>query len=354
MTIPSDPDERRNWLVERWYAYGDHFSVFVPDEQPRPDVWDFPEAELDDKGRLDPQVLKRWEYLPQTKELLRQRYGKFHILETPALWFDCLVPKFQNQMHYKVLDSEGNFLEVDDNHEWYDNVLRMGVFKWQVGFSCSSVKCEREWCKLNLKNPHRINPIDIYSIIQVFEGVSTATALSEVAKWFNLKLRPLESRGIFKTRTPRYAVPKWTVYSLIRQYRDTRHQHLDAFLKEATAIIQSSALVEWHGRMFDEATAFLSTQLMDNLYKINDFAVKAYLWLLIRQEELARQTAPHKAKHKKKWEFRVSDAELATALVVSPPTAARYRKILHNLGLVEVQQEHIGRKIERYIIKAKY
>jgi hypothetical protein len=158
MTIPSDPDDRRNWLVERWYAYGNQFSLFVPEEQPKPDVWDFPQAEIDDKGRLDPQVLKRWEYLPQTKEFLRDRYGKFHILDTPSLWFDCLVPKFQNPMRYKLLDREGNFLEVDDNHEWYDNVLRMGAFRWQVAFSCSSAKCQREWCRVHLRNPNHFDP----------------------------------------------------------------------------------------------------------------------------------------------------------------------------------------------------
>ena len=32
MTISSDPDDSRNWLVERWYAYGDQFSVFVPED----------------------------------------------------------------------------------------------------------------------------------------------------------------------------------------------------------------------------------------------------------------------------------------------------------------------------------
>ena len=67
MTISSDPDDSRNWLVERWYTYGDQFSVFVPEVHPKRDVWDFPQAELDDKGRLDPQVLKRWEYHPQTE-----------------------------------------------------------------------------------------------------------------------------------------------------------------------------------------------------------------------------------------------------------------------------------------------
>ncbi len=59
MTIPSDPDDRRNWLATKRHAYGHHFSVFVPEEQPKPDVWDFPQAELDDTGRLDPQVMRR-------------------------------------------------------------------------------------------------------------------------------------------------------------------------------------------------------------------------------------------------------------------------------------------------------
>jgi len=50
MTNPSNPDARRNWMAERWYAYGDQISVFGPEGQPKPDVGDLPKAGLDDKG----------------------------------------------------------------------------------------------------------------------------------------------------------------------------------------------------------------------------------------------------------------------------------------------------------------
>ncbi len=34
MTIPSDPDDRRNRLAKQRHEYGENISVSVPDEQP--------------------------------------------------------------------------------------------------------------------------------------------------------------------------------------------------------------------------------------------------------------------------------------------------------------------------------
>ena len=56
-----------------------------------------------------------------------------------------------------------------------------------------------------------------------------------------------------------------------------------------------------------------------NLYKINSPAAKAYLWLLLHQEEVARPNVGR---------LDVSDADLAQALGVSQTTAENYRKEL--------------------------
>lgn len=82
-------------LPVAWHAYGEQFSVFVRAQQPAPSIWEPEVPEFDGKGRVNPHHLKHWKFFARTKELLRQRYGKFHVLEGPTLLFDCLVRKFQ-------------------------------------------------------------------------------------------------------------------------------------------------------------------------------------------------------------------------------------------------------------------
>ena len=95
--------------------------------------------------------------------------------------------------------------------------------------------------------------------------------------------------------------------------------------------------------MFDDDYVFLKDRAADNLYKIKGPAVKAYLWLLIRQEELAKNTIGPK--------LDVSDAELANAIGASKATAQTYRKILSKLRLIEVE-ERIVTKIRQISITA--
>ena len=39
------------------------------------------------------------------------------------------------------------------------------------GVPCRSNLCERDWCLLNRRNPKKIAPVDIYSLISTFEGM---------------------------------------------------------------------------------------------------------------------------------------------------------------------------------------
>jgi hypothetical protein len=319
----------------------------VPEEQPFPDEWELDVPGPDDKGRLSPQVLKHWEKLFPTKEFLRQRYAEHHILEAPPLWFDCLVPKFQRRMSYRVVEDEHGspqHIEVRDTHEWYDSALRMGIFRSQVGFSCRSMLCERRWCKLHRLNPQRI-PVDIYSLVDIFEACGLAQASGIVAKWFGVKLQALESAGTGPVKGYRYTVPKKALHDLLARYPTMRHQHVDAFIREAAQLIRSCPLVPWHGRMFDEEQAFLSQKIIGNLFRLKSAAAKAYLWLLMVQEERARNT---------REPFGVTDSELAAALGVSLPTAGIYRRELENKGLVQVEVKKRGKNREITIRKVKY
>ena len=90
-------------------SMGRHFSAFVPEEQPFPEIWEPEIPEPDDKGRVHMQALKHWQHLFPTRDFLRDRYAQYHILEGPSLRFDCLVPKFQKRMYYRVAeDQHGN------------------------------------------------------------------------------------------------------------------------------------------------------------------------------------------------------------------------------------------------------
>ncbi|GEM_PF-1705637 len=348
MDDPKDRDEERNKLVEAWHEYGLRFSVFVPDHQPKPDTWDPDVEEFDDKCLVNPHYLKHWKFLPRTKEFLRDRYGKYEILQGPTLFFDCLVREFQNPMHYVRVERESglDFFPVTDSPAWYEKAIRMGIFDWQVGFSCRSVLCQRGWCSMHRGNPHRINPVDIYGLLTVFERIPVITAKAAVGRWFGMKLGDLAGAGIKSSTRHRRKVPKQAVYDLFKQFENVRTHQVKELIGRLHALIKGSPWVEWHGRQFDDDHAFLADKSADNLYKINGPAGKAYVWLLIRQEELARNTrGPGLA---------VTDSELGEAIGVSKPTAQTYRKILSKLKLIETEKRTTNKSRQIAITKAKY
>ena len=154
------------------------------------------------RAYTSPHYLKHWKFFGKTKDFLRERYAKYHILQGPTLTFDCLIRKYQRRIFNKSYQDEHGdpaFYEVKDSYEWYERAIRMDIFDWQVGFSCRSNLCQRDWCFLHRRNPQKIYPVDIYSLISVFEGISVAVAKSHVAKWFGLKLGELESKGVRAT-----------------------------------------------------------------------------------------------------------------------------------------------------------
>jgi len=336
-------------LAKRWHQYGERFSVIVKDEQPYPSVWDPELPSNDEKGRLSPQKLKHWRHLFKTKEFLRHRYGQYHILDTPSLYFDCLVPRFHKRI-YQVWGRDAQDqpipYPVNDTHEWYEGAIRLGIFEWQVGFSCCSFLCERHWCSLHRKNPKRINPVDIYGLISEFERITLLKAKAAVAKWFGVQLGDLKAKGVRDTRRPRRKVPKKALTDLLAKYHNMRRQHVEPLILELRILINSCPVVPWHGRMFDEEFAYFSNKLVANIYRIKGPAVKAYLWLLMHQEEQARNT--------RGTGMSVSDSELATALGVSRPTALEYRKRLSDLKLIETEEIRAGKIREIRIKRAKY
>jgi hypothetical protein len=106
MDDPESRDEERNKLIQAWHAYGAEFSVFVPEQQPSPSTWEPDVAEFDEKGRVNPHYLKHWKFFAQTRDFLKERYAKYHILETPSLFFDCPIQKFRPRIFNKSYQDE--------------------------------------------------------------------------------------------------------------------------------------------------------------------------------------------------------------------------------------------------------
>jgi len=349
MEDDNSSDEKLNKLVEAWHAYGARFTVFIPQQQPAPTTWEPDVEEFDERGRTNPHYLKHWKFLAQTKDFLRARYAGYKILQGPTLIFDCLIRKFQRRIFNKSYqDQDGNpvFYEVNDSYEWYEKAIRMDIFEWQVGFVCRSNLCERDWCLLNRRNPKKIVPVDIYSLISTFEGISVAAAKTQVAKWFGMKLGDFESKGVRPSTRLRRKVSKKEIMAVLDRYKNVRTQHVNTLISELAGLIQRSELVEWHRRMFEQDYAFLKDRAADNLYKIKSPAVKAYVWLLIRQEELARSTRGPG--------LEVSDNDLAQALGVSKRTACTYREELTKLRLITVKEKKGSKIGELVIVKVKY
>ncbi|AFM26112.1 hypothetical protein [Desulfomonile tiedjei] len=339
-----DPDE----FIRAWHEYGLRFSVFVPDQQPKPDTWEPDVQKFDEKGLTNPHYLKHWKFFASTKDFLRERYAEHKILQGPTLFFDCLVPEFQDPMRYGRVEAESgpDFYEVKDTSKWYERAIRMGIFDWQIGFSCRSVLCQRTWCDMHRGNPHRINHVDIYGLMTVFEKIPAVTGKSQVAKWFEVKLGDLKSTGKRVSSRWRRKVAKDGFYALIKNYENMRTHQVKEMISRLHSLITGSPVVEWHRRLFDGDHAFIADKAASHLHKIKGPAAKAYVWLLIRQEELAQDTRGPK--------LNVSDAELGQAIGVTKTTAQNYRQILMKLKLIETSRKTVAKIKQITITKVKY
>ncbi len=325
----------RDKLVEAWKQYGATYNVFVPDEQPTPkgEGWDRPLPEPSDTGTIDPQILKHWRFFTATRNFLRHHYAEHGILQSPALTFDCLVPKYQKPM--KVSETKkGRRKKKSDPEEWYAGAVRMLMTDdGEVGFTCRSRECLRTQCKLNRQNPKRKSPADIFSLIQIFHGFrSVAKAKKIVAEAFEVHIGKFEFKDVEqKPLIKRYAVPKWAVHDLIERFSGMHHQDILRLVDEAVKLVRSSHVVELqHGRVFSNYFAFLWPQIIDNkvLQKINGASIRLYLWLLVEQEERARRN---------EFAMRLTDAEIARAMSVTRMTVGNYRRELEKLGLIKIK-----------------
>ncbi len=212
----------RDKLVEAWKQYGATYNVFAPDEQPTPkgEGWDRLMPVPSDTGTIDPQLMKHWRFFTATRNFLRHRYAGHGILQSPALTFDCLVPKYQKPMKASE-KKQGKRKKKGDPEEWYAGAIRMLMTgDGEVGFTCRSRECLRTQCKLNLQNPKRKSFVDVFSLIQIFHGYrSVAKPVKIVAEAFEIRIGKFEFKDIEeKPLIRRYAVAKWAIQDLIQRF----------------------------------------------------------------------------------------------------------------------------------------
>jgi len=254
-------------------------------------------------------------------------------MQSPALTFDCLVPKYQKPLKASEA-KKGKRKKKGDPEGWYAGAIKMLMTDaGEVGFTCRSRDCRRTQCKLNLHNPKRKSRVDIFSLIQVFHGYRSVTKAKQiVAEAFEVRIGKFEFRDVEKKPlVKRYAVPKWAIEDLIQHFSDMRRQDIPKLVSEAVDLVKGSQLVELeHVRVFSNYFAFLWPQIIDNevCHKINGAAIRLYLWLLVKQEERARRN---------EFAMRLTDAETARELGASKQTIGRYRQELEKLGLVKVK-----------------
>ena len=289
MGIPEDPLERRKWMLKLWREdYGARFAVFEPQDQPAPelaswhsDMWEPYEPKPDEKGDYDPGAIRHVRWFERTKEFLQDRYG-FTI--GPDLFFDCRAMQYQGRFSEEVTHEKERL--------WYIRALRIGTFlfngKLGVGFSCRSLGCQRKRCPLNLKDrdrEDRLNRVDLYQLLQIFEGEAAmpmARSVAEVSQWFGL---PLHGFG-----QAHYAVPQQSVYRQIQRYQ----KNIPALVRNFSNLCKRSPLVYFDIKPpTDEAQGcFFFPQAVITggvLEKIDSPAVVTYLYMWMLKMEQAQQ-----------------------------------------------------------------
>jgi hypothetical protein len=153
-----------------------------------------------------------------------------------------------------------------------------------VGFSCRSLGCQRRECPLNLKNRKRSNRVDLYQLIQIFEGktkVPFAQAVAEVSKEFGLSLHGFGQ--------PHYAVPKEAAYRQLKLY----NRQIPSLIKNFSNLCRRSNLVYFDlkpptDKPFEDHFFFPETMVVEGvLERISSSAVVTYIYLwMLRMEQL--------------------------------------------------------------------
>lgn len=287
MDIPDDPLERKKWMLKLWREdYGARFSVFDPEDQPapepeswQPEMWESYDPQPDDQGDFNPGVIRHIRWFERTKEFLQDRYG---LIIGPDLFFDCKAMQCQGSLSVEIAP--------DKERLWYLKALRLGVFlfhgKLGVGFSCRSLGCQRQRCPLNQKSRNRLNRVDLYQLLQIFEGETAmplAQAVAEVSRSFGL---PLHGFG-----QAYCAVAKQSVYRQIERYQ----KNIPGLIKNFSNRCKRSPLVYFDikppsDEVYQDRFFFPEAMITGGtLSKINSPAVVTYLYLWMLKMEQAIQ-----------------------------------------------------------------
>jgi hypothetical protein len=290
MGIPEDPLGRRKWMLKLWREdYGKRFSVFDPEDQPapelgswNPDMWEPYDPKPDGRGDFDPKTIRHIRWFECTKEFLQDRHG---LAIGPDLFFDCRAMKCQGRFSEDIAPEKERL--------WYIRALRIGTFlfsgKLGVGFSCRSLGCQRKRCPLNLKDrdrEDRLNRVDLYQLLQIFEGEAAmplARAVAQVSQWFGV---PLHGFG-----QAYCAVPKQSVYRQIQRYQ----KDIPALIRNFSNLCRRSPPAYFDikpptDEAYQDRFFFPEAMITEGiLAKINSPAVVTYLYSWMLKMEQVQQ-----------------------------------------------------------------
>jgi hypothetical protein len=339
MTSPILINEKET-LIRSWTEYGERYGIFSSEDQPIPDVWEPEIPPADKKGRLHPDALKVWYRLPETMGFLEARYDI--TFRGQSFVFDCPVRRYQGKViHTKAWVEYARWIGTsfwqkgckgDDDPGWYEKALVMRFIKGgKIGFSCTSRTCFRMWCAMHVKNGKRIDPADIYNVVQIIEGIQQAeTAKKVVSEWFGQDLAKFTSSGKWKKKQHRLKVSKQAIYGLIAKYENFHRKDAAPLLKDAAVLLHSSPVVRYHGRLFSEDHVYISRSILfrDTLREMGA-AIRLFLFLLIRQEEAARHN---------QFGIKTTDVEVAEASGIPRATVMRYRQKLCAGGYLTIKK----------------
>ncbi|MGO9571342.1 MAG: hypothetical protein ACLP5H_27775 [Desulfomonilaceae bacterium] len=340
MKFSPEEIERKKCLAQAWLEYGERYAVFRSGDQPNPDAWEPDIPAPDAKGRTHPDALKVWYLLPEMMDFLEARYG-ITSQDSPFV-FDCPVRKLQGRVSFhdkaetRYWAWKGDLAWInrpkDDDPAWYAKAIRLSIGKnGKLGFSCTSQTCFRMWCALHVTQKHRLENVDIYKLVQVFEALTRAeTAKKIVARHFGEDLGKFKSLGVGRKKQYRFRVPKKDIYQLIARYGELHRKDTPRLLGDVRNLIRYSRPVLHHGRLFSPDYVHVSRSLLfhDTIDEMGA-AIRLFLFLLIRQEE--------EASHNRSG-VRISAAQLSKDSGIPRPTLIRYRNHLRSLGYLTIRE----------------
>jgi hypothetical protein len=313
MSIPEDPRERKNWMMQLLQDYGREFLVFEPEDQPNVFAAPEPEYRALRSGNADPRELRSWRYLDFTLQFLRERYGLF---PDQHLVIDCPVHQWHPLRGERPEDFRRTF-----------QLAAEGTIK----FRCRrSIGCERKHC--SAKNNRSL---DLYDLVALLDKKGREHARQVVSEFYE-KLHGQKLGHFPRSEEPamsgtaassvmRYSVAKAALEKLFAVPVKGRGAG-ERFVKLALDLITGSPFIPYDGFSSATAVSILLSSTFDWTAKLAEFGIasRLFIWVHWRQAEAGSR-------------LRLTDQDVANALGVDRRTIQNHKQVLVELCYLKVE-----------------